>query len=196
MSRRTPFRAGGPGVRATADPRPAAARDEAPRAGPLVVLGIDPGTRVVGYGALVLGGRRPRLLAAGVIRAPAREAVPSRLAAIRAELDGLLARLRPGVVVVEEAFAARNAQSALRLGEGRGVVLASAALCGAEVHQLPPAVAKKVVVGHGAAHKDQVAHMVAHALDLRELAVPRDATDALALALAYLGRRPTAALEG
>ncbi len=163
-----------------------------PRPKPFVVLGIDPGTRVVGYGAIVDAARGPRLFAAGVVRAPAIRDVPQRLAHIRRELDDLIAKLGPSVVVVEQAFASKNLQSALRIGEGRGVVLACAACAGAEVVQLPPAVAKKALVGHGAADKRQVARMVLVALGLSELDLPLDASDALALALAHLQRRKQA----
>jgi len=163
-----------------------------PRPKPFVVLGIDPGTRVVGYGAIVDGARGPRLYAAGVVRTPTTKDVPTRLAHIRRELDDLIAKLGPAVVVVEQAFASKNLQSALRIGEGRGVVLACAACAGAQVVQLPPAVAKKALVGHGAADKRQVARMVMHALDVLELDLPLDATDALALALAHLQRKKLA----
>lgn len=155
---------------------------------PLVVLGIDPGSRVVGYGAIVDAARGPRLYAAGVLRAPARGEVPERLAWIRRELDELIAKLVPGVVVVEQAFASKNQQSALRIGEGRGVILACAAGSGAAVVQLTPAVAKKAIVGHGAADKSQVARIVAQMLGIAPLELPLDATDALALALAHLQR--------
>lgn len=156
---------------------------------PLVVLGIDPGSRVVGYGAVVDAARGPRLYAAGVLRAPARGEVPERLAYIRRELDELLLKLVPAIVVVEQAFASKNQQSALRIGEGRGVILACAACAGAEVVQLTPAVAKKALVGHGAADKSQVARIVAQMLGAPDLDLPLDATDALALALAHLQRR-------
>lgn len=161
-----------------------------------IVLGIDPGTRVVGYGALVDGPRGPRLYAAGVLRSARDADVPARLAQIRRELDELITKLAPTIVVVELAFMARNVQSALRMGEGRGVVLACAAAAGAEVVQLAPAVAKKALVGHGAADKTQVARMVARVLGVPEIELPLDATDALALALAHLQRRRLAALTG
>ena len=92
-----------------------------------VVLGIDPGTVVVGYGAVAETAAGPKLVAAGELRQPASRPVPQRLAGLRTDLDELLARLDPDVVVVEEAFARKNIQSALRIGEGRGVVLSSAA---------------------------------------------------------------------
>lgn len=154
-----------------------------------IVLGIDPGTRLVGYGALVVAPKGPRLLAAGGLRAPREADVPARLAAIRSSLDALLLRLRPSVVVVEHAFASKNVQSALRIGEGRGVVLACAAGFGAEVVQFPPASARKTLLGNGSAGKEQVARMVATILGLAEPPRPADLTDALALALAYVQRR-------
>ena len=160
---------------------------EVPQACPwTIVLGIDPGTRVVGFGALVVRRSGPRLLAAGVLRAPAHAGVPERLGWIAEAVENLLARLKPQVVVVEQAFAARNVQSALRIGEGRGVVLACAARRRARVVQYPPAVAKKAVVGNGSADKGQVAAMVAAALGLDQAPAPLDASDALALALAHV----------
>lgn len=161
-----------------------------------IVLGIDPGTLVVGYGAVVLRDR-PRLLAAGVLRAPRRADVPTRLGHLRLELDELLERLRPSVVVVEQAFTGANVQSALRIGEGRGVALSCAASRGLEIVQFPPAVAKRTVAGNGSAAKEQVAHMVAHELGLDEAPKPLDASDALALALTYVHRsRATGRLSG
>lgn len=153
-----------------------------------IFLGIDPGTLVVGYGALVAASSGPRFLAAGVIRAGAKSSVPERLARIRSELDLLLAKLKPEIVVVEEAFHGLNPQSALRIGEGRGVALACASAFGASVVQYPPAVAKRAVAGNGRASKHQVAEMVKLQLGCPELKLPEDATDALALALTHLQR--------
>lgn len=162
-----------------------------------IVLGIDPGTRVVGYGAIVARPRGPRLLACGALRADRNLSVPERLGWILDELDRLLLVLKPTVVVVEQAFAARNVQSALRIGEGRGVVLACAAAFGAMIEQFAPAVAKKALIGNGAADKTQVAWMVGQLLGLEKPPEPLDATDALALALAQILRasriRPSAA---
>ncbi len=158
------------------------------RVGPRIVLGIDPGTRILGYGAIVLGARGPRLLAAGLLRASHAD-VPARLGFLRRELDLLFERLKPDVIVVEQAFAARNVQSALRIGEGRGVVLCCAAHRGAEIVQYAPAVAKKALVGSGAADKSQVARMVEHLLGRKSKDLPLDASDALALALCHAQRQ-------
>ena len=153
-----------------------------------VVLGIDPGTRVVGYGAIVVRPDGPRLLAAGALRATPGASVPTRLGHIRSALDELLRRLKPRLVVVEHAYTAVNNQSALRIGEGRGVALACAACAGAEVEQLQASSAKKALTGDGGADKGRVALCVAAQLGLAEPPRPADATDALALALAAVFR--------
>jgi crossover junction endodeoxyribonuclease RuvC len=150
-----------------------------------VVLGIDPGTRVVGYGAVALRADGPRLLSAGVVRLPAKMPVAERLAAIHARFEELMRTLRPAVVVVERAFAAKNIASALRIG---GLALACAAAAKAEVVELAPRAAKKRVAGSGDASKEQVAAMVKRALGRDDLDLPLDATDALALALAHATR--------
>jgi len=155
-------------------------------AGPKI-LGIDPGTRVVGWGVIELTPRGPRFVAAGVVRAGSGE-LGGRLGLIRRELDRLIALHAPSVVAVEEAFAKKNLQSALRIGEARGVVLSCAAAAGVAVHQYTPATAKKALVGNGAAHKSQVAAMVARRLGLAEAPQPHDASDAVALALTHVLR--------
>jgi crossover junction endodeoxyribonuclease RuvC len=159
-----------------------------------VILGIDPGTRVVGYGAIVVAGDGPRLLVCGAIHAGARARVPDRLARIAADVRLLVQRLRPSVVVVEKAFHAVNAQSALRIGEGRGVVLAIAAEHGCAVAEYPPAVAKKAVLGNGNASKPQVRAMVTVLLGLAAPPESEDASDALALAIAHVQRMRMARL--
>ena len=159
-----------------------------------IVLGVDPGTRVMGYGALVIAPDGPRFVACGVLRPSARAPVPARLAEILVELEDLLAALRPDVLALERAFHSKNVQAAFRIGEARGVVLAAAARVGVEILELAPAAAKKAVVGHGGASKGQIARMIAHLLDTGPLDVPSDATDALALAFACVRRRKAAAL--
>ena len=154
-----------------------------------IVLGIDPGTRVMGYGALVLRPEGPVLLAAGTLRAPAGESPPRRLGILLDRLEDLLGRLKPDVVVVESAFAGENVQSAIRIGEGRGLALAVAARRGLEVMEVTPASAKRAVTGNGRADKEQVAQMVARELGLEAPPDSRDATDALAMALTYVLRK-------
>jgi len=156
-----------------------------------VILGLDPGTRCVGFGAIVSADSGPRLLACGAIEPGGRRPVPERLAYIARDVRLLLRRLRPAVVVIEKAFHAVNAQSALRIGEGRGVLLASAAEFGSAIAEYPPAVAKKAVMGNGGASKVQVRAMVTRILGLAEPPESEDASDALALALAHIHRLRT-----
>ena len=153
-----------------------------------IVVGVDPGTQVVGYGAIVLREPRPALLAAGVLRATRGADVPTRLGEIRGALDDLFSRLRPSLVVVEHAFSGENVASALRIGEGRGVALSCAAIMGAEIAQYTPAVVKRTLTGNGGSDKEAVAQMVARELGLEEPPRPHDATDALALALTHVHR--------
>lgn len=153
-----------------------------------IVLGIDPGTLVVGYGAVVHHPDGPRLLAAGALRASRNADVPTRLGFLMQEIRLLHERLKPSVVVVEHAYAAINVQSALRVGEGRGVALAVAAVHGAKVVQYQASQAKKSLVGVGSADKERVAMMVAAQLRLDTPPKPLDATDALALALTYVNK--------
>ena len=151
--------------------------DLLPGHGHSIVLGLDPGTRVLGYGAVVERRDGLRLLAAGTLVAPGGASVPQ-----------LLGRLQPTEVVVETAFANRNIRSALRIGEGRGVCMACAAAIGSDVVEMPPASAKKALVGNGGADKAQVARMVEATLGLHE-ELPLDATDALSLAVAHVHLR-------
>lgn len=157
-----------------------------------IVLGIDPGTQVAGYGAVVLRPEGPTLLAAGTLRADRKSAAPSRLGQILGQLEDLMRRLKPTACVVESAFAGENVQSAIRVGEGRGLALAVAARRGIEVIEVAPAAAKRALVGNGRADKEQVAQMVARELKLAEVPKSRDATDALALALTYVHRSRSA----
>lgn len=153
-----------------------------------VVLGVDPGTRLVGYGLVVVAPDRPRLLAAGVLRAGTREPIAQRLDRVRAGVEEVLERFRPTCAAIETAFAGLNARAALRIGEGRGVVLACAARFGLSVTEYPPATVKKALVGNGAASKHQVAGMVRASLAQEGLELGLDATDALAIALTHVFR--------
>lgn len=154
-----------------------------------VVLGIDPGSQVMGYGALVLHGQRPVLLAAGALGVGRTGAAPGRLGSLRQDLDEILGKLRPSVVVIERAFAGKNMASAMRMGEGRGVALSCAAVSGAQIAEYTPAEIKKAVVGNGGADKAQVAAMVEAELGEAAKGLRHDATDALAVALTYVHRR-------
>jgi len=157
----------------------------------LRALGIDPGSRVTGWGVVEGDGGAFRHVASGTIALPLTETLAARLARLQAECLRLIAGWQPGAVVLERAFVARNVQSALRLGEARGAVLAAVATTGVPLHEYAPAEVKLAAVGHGRAGKDAVARGVA--ARLRLTAPPRaDAADALAIGLCHLQQVPLA----
>ncbi len=156
------------------------------------VLGIDPGTRVTGWGVVETSsaGGMARLVAYGTLRPPATAPLPARLALIFRELQQVLSEQRPDLVAVEDAFSGRHPRSALKLAEGRAVCLLAAQLAGLPIHEVPPALVKKSVTGHGRAGKETVRDAVLRALGWEaEAAVPAfDASDALAAALTVMLR--------
>jgi crossover junction endodeoxyribonuclease RuvC len=152
-------------------------------------LGIDPGSRVTGWGVVERAGTTFRRLAGGVVRLDASVALPARLARLHAECLALVDAWRPDTIVLERNFVAHNVQSAFRLGEVRGVVLAAAAARERPVHEYAPATVKLAAVGHGRADKDTMIRGVTALLALA--ARPSaDAADALALALCHLQQAP------
>lgn len=151
-----------------------------------MILGIDPGTAVTGYG-VVIGERMtpPRLVECGIIRTRPRDSLASRLQEIHAGVVELIQRHHPDVVSIEDVFYARNVRTTVVLGHARGVILLAAANAQVEIAEYPPAVIKKAVVGTGAATKEQVQFMVARLLRLKSPPQPADASDGVAAALAH-----------
>jgi crossover junction endodeoxyribonuclease RuvC len=155
-------------------------------AAPVVVLGIDPGTAVTGYGIVRKEGRNPlALVECGVIRTKPRDALPERLAEIHEGVMELIRRHKPTVLSIEDIFYARNVRTTLVLGHARGVILLAAAQAGLEIHEYPPSEIKKAVAGTGAATKSQIQFMVTRLLRLKSAPQPSDAADGVAAALAY-----------
>lgn len=156
------------------------------RRDPLVVVGIDPGTRTMGFGVVGRRGGRTLRVDHGAFRPPADADVGARLFFLFERLRALLAHHAPDLVSLEETFFAKNPQSTLRIGEARAVVLLAAGERRIPVLQYPTKVAKRSVTGTGSADKALVQQMVAADLGLAELPEPHDAADALALALCAL----------
>ena len=153
----------------------------------MIVLGIDPGTAVTGYG-IVKGDRAlpPRLIECGVIRTKPRDPLASRLQEIYEGVSELIKRHRPDALSVEDVFYARNVRTTVVLGHARGVILLAAANARLEIAEYPPAEIKKAVVGTGAATKEQVQFMVTRILRLKSPPQPSDAADGVAAALAHI----------
>jgi len=156
---------------------------------PLVILGIDPGARVLGWGAVVWRGpRRISLASFGAIRVPPGLKGGERLIEIRRRIKEVFAVVKPDAVVIEEVFYGRNFQSALTIGEARGVCVLAASEEGLPLVSYSAAEIKSAVTGNGRAHKSQVAAMVARILGLACPPKPADASDALACALCHTNR--------
>jgi crossover junction endodeoxyribonuclease RuvC len=151
----------------------------------MIVIGVDPGTRHLGWGVVRRDGTRPTHVAHGVIDTDTTATIAVRLCQIETELSDVIARYRPTASVVEALFFAKDASAAAKLGHARGVVLLVLARAGLSIAEYEPARVKKAIVGHGRADKRQIAMMIATILRLPS--PPRaDAADALAVALAHL----------
>ena len=164
--------------------------------GPVTVIGIDPGSQRTGWRVVNEVSGVLRLVDCGVVRtAAAGSEFCDRLAKIYRDLDGILARLRPQEAAIEQVFTAKNAASALKLGQARGVAVAACAAHGLPIRDYEPTLVKKSLVGTGRAEKEQVAFMVRRLLNVKEADSPwaLDTSDALAVALCHLTMRRFAA---
>jgi crossover junction endodeoxyribonuclease RuvC len=152
------------------------------------IIGIDPGLRNVGWGLIEADGSRLAYIACGSIKTRADLSLAERLAQIHRGLAALIEERRPDEAAVEETFVNRDPQSALKLGQARGVALAAPALLGLIVAEYAANVIKKTIVGVGHAEKQQVAMMVKMLLPTCEITSP-DAADALAVAITHAQHR-------
>lgn len=172
----------------------------ASRSEPLVVLGVDPGLTVTGWGVVAAGGGvnsdALRSLDCGVVATKRSEPQEERLHQIFRELCAVIQRYEPSEVAVEEPFVGENVRSAFAIGAARAVCLLAAAQAGLPVRPYSPAEVKLVVTGYGRSDKTQVQEMVRVQLNLSEAPSSADAADALAVALCHhLRRRADARLE-
>ncbi len=151
------------------------------------VLGVDPGSIVVGYGVVETGADHfARLVECGVLRTEKGTSLPRRLRTIHDGLSELIARHRPDCMAVEDIFYGKNPRSSAVLGHARGVILLNAEMANLPIAEYSPATIKKTVVGRGAALKPQVGYMVAQLLRLADPPTPADAADGVAVALTHL----------
>ena len=156
-----------------------------------LTIGIDPGSRITGYGLVERRGAEIVYIGSGIIKTAAAGPIERRLLTIKRELDGVIARYHPAAVAVEEIFMAKNPKSTLTLGEARGVVLLAAAEAGLSVFEYTPREVKSSVTGAGGAHKSQVAAMVGRLMKLDHEPETEDETDALAVAFCHATRAST-----
>jgi len=151
-----------------------------------IVLGIDPGTAVMGFGVV---SRRAdgtvSLLECGVIRTASGRPLHERIRDVYDGVTALIERHQPLVLSVEDVFVGKNVRSALTLGHARGAILLAASIAGIQIAEYSPSAIKKAVVGTGKATKDQVGFMVQKHLRLKEPPSPHDAADGVAAALCH-----------
>jgi crossover junction endodeoxyribonuclease RuvC len=149
----------------------------------VITLGIDPGTAICGYGVVALEGSTVRMIDAGCIRTPSNDDDGPRLHQLHGALRKLIAEHRPQRIAIERLFFQRNVQTAMAVGQARGVALLAAAEAGVPIDEPTPNEVKQAICGNGAADKAQVATMVERLLRVSLAGVPDDATDALAIAI-------------
>lgn len=161
-----------------------------------VILGIDPGTRVAGYGCLGSKKLRPQtikdfeIIDAGVLKISDQKSPGRKMGLIHESFHQLMNEFNPTVCVVEKAFLGANVQSALRLGEVRGSIFAACHRQDVQIEEVAPTRAKKMVAGSGHASKEEISRSLATLIDYKEGLLPFDASDALALALSYAMEAP------
>jgi len=158
------------------------------------VLGLDPGSRLTGFGIIDCDGSDTRYVASGAIATPAGE-FPTRLQVIFERVRDLVIEYQPGEIAIERIFVQRNPDSALKLGQARGAALCGAFTGAAEVFEYSPREIKMAIVGTGGAEKRQVQHMVKALLCL-QARLGADAADALAVALCHAHGRALRARIG
>lgn len=151
----------------------------------MLVLGVDPGTAITGYGLVRQEGSRLYAEHYGVIKTPPDWEAAQRLLAIHEKLSSLIDQYRPNAAAIEELFFNRNAKTVMTVSQARGAVILTAALKQLELYEYTPLQIKQAVAGYGLADKKQVQEMVRRLLGMEKLVKPDDAADALAVAICH-----------
>lgn len=157
----------------------------------MIVLGIDPGSSVTGYGLIDTGTSDITCITYGVIRTGAQSDLPNRLLKIYRSVQDLVQKYEPAHVALEDVFYGHNIQTALKLGQARGAAILAAANNNKPVYTYAARVVKQAMTGNGAASKEQVQRMVKALLQFNEAIQPLDASDALAIAVCHARRYKT-----
>jgi crossover junction endodeoxyribonuclease RuvC len=149
------------------------------------IIGIDPGTGILGFGVIESDGTKNQLVDAGVIRTPVKEDDAVRLQTIYDELSDIIADTKPTEMAVEKLFFAQNVTTAMTVAQARGVVLLAGRQAGLKIGEYTPLQIKQALTGYGRAEKKQMQEMVRVLLGLKEIPQPDDCADALAAALTH-----------
>ena len=154
----------------------------------MVILGVDPGTLITGYGVIETRPSGVSVIASGAIKNKGDTNMPERLKLIYDSLTQIIERVHPDELALETAFYGKNAQSALKLGHARGVAMLAAVSHGIPTYEYSPREVKRAIVGTGTASKQQVQYMMQSLLHMKDLPKHYDTTDALAVAVCHLHR--------
>jgi crossover junction endodeoxyribonuclease RuvC len=149
------------------------------------ILGIDPGTGILGFGVIDDDKGQAQLVDAGVIRTPVKEDDAVRLQTIYEEITDIIADTKPAVMSVEKLYFAQNVTTAMTVAQARGVVLLAGKQAGLEIHEYTPLQIKQALTGYGRAEKKQIQEMVRVILKLKIVPKPDDCADALAAAITH-----------
>ena len=151
----------------------------------MLILGIDPGYAIVGFGVLESAGGWQRLVRCGAINTPAGMALPARLLQIARDMETLIGQFHPQAMAIEELFFNQNVTTGIGVAQARGVILMTAEKLSVPVYEYNPSQVKQAVVGYGKAEKRQVMDMTKRLLGLSSVPKPDDAADAVAIALCH-----------
>ena len=154
----------------------------------MIILGVDPGTNYTGFGIVKAHKNSYTKIVNGLIKLPSNKSLTEKLEIIYAELDKLIKTYKPDEFAIETAFYGKNVQSAMKIGYARGVSLLAAVHNKIPTSEYSPREIKKSVVGNGAASKQQVSFMIKSLLDLKNVKMRFDESDALAIALCHAFR--------
>lgn len=152
------------------------------------IIGIDPGTGILGFGVIDSDGGKTTLVDAGVIRTKVHQPLDERLMEIFNSLREIIKESKPAVMVVEKLFFAQNVTTAMSVSHARGVVMLAGKLAGLEIVEYTPLQIKQALTGYGRAEKKQMQEMVRVMLGLKEVPKPDDCADALAAAICHAGQ--------
>lgn len=152
----------------------------------MIILGVDPGTAITGYGVVEYHQGKETLVSYGVIRTAADSPMEQRLLKINHEFNALLDQYQPEAVAIEELFHQKNAKTVISVAQSRGVLLMNTAARSLELAEYTPLQVKQAVTGYGNADKKQVQIMVQKILHMEQVAKPDDAADALAIAICHI----------
>lgn len=148
------------------------------------ILGIDPGSQITGYGIIDVQGSQNYYHTCGCIRTSTKQALPERLKTIFQSMNAIITEHQPHTMAIEQVFMHRNPDSALKLGQARGVSICAGVMANMPINEYAPRSIKQALVGNGGATKEQVQHMVCALLQLKTFP-QADAADALAIALCH-----------